>query len=282
MPSVALVTDSTSYIPAELRKQYNITVLPQILIWGSETMRDGVDIQPTEFYTRLKTSKTMPTTSQATPAAFKEVFSRLVGEGHDVLAILISSKLSGTIDSAIQAKAMMPEAPITIFDSLSSAMQMGFMVLHAGKMAEAGKSVDEITKVLEEKRGDGGVLLSPETLEFLHRGGRIGAANRFLGTALNIKPILAVKDGRVEPLERVRTRSKAIARMVEIIREQVGDRKVRIGSLHANLPEAAEDVLKLCAEKLNMADGFVSDVSPVIGTHVGPGTLALSYYVEEG
>ncbi len=239
MANIAIITDSTSYLPENFCKEYAITVLPQILIWGTETMRDGVDIQPTQFYERLLNAKTMPSTSQVTPAAFKDAYEKLGGEGTEILAVLISSRLSGTIDSAVQAKEMMPDVPVTIFDSLTAAMALGFQTLAAARAIADGANMEEAVKVLEKVRDNTGVILTPESLEYLHRGGRIGNASRFLGTALNIKPILQVYEGRVEPLERVRTRRKALQRLVEIIAERAAGKPVRLAAQHANELEGA-------------------------------------------
>lgn len=279
MNSIGIITDSTAYIPEHYLKEFGITVLPQVLIWSNETYRDGVDIQPSEFYEKLQTASVMPSTSQVTPASFKEAYERLTKEGKDILAILISTKLSGTIDSAVQAQEMVPEANVHIFDSNTTAMALGFQVLNAARAIQAGASLDETLELLKRERDLTGVYLTPKTLEFLHRGGRIGNASRFLGTALNIKPILGVIDGKVEPVERVRTRSKALQRLVEIVHENAGDRPVRIAALHANAPEDAKEVLEICESQLNVQEGFMGEVSPVIGTHVGPGTAALSYQI---
>jgi DegV family protein with EDD domain len=281
MGKIAIVTDSTSYLPDNFVQEYNISVLPQILIWGSDTYRDGVDILPKAFYERLKTAKTMPSTSQVTPVAFKNVYEKLLGEGYEVLAILISSKLSGTIDSAIQAKAMMPDLPIHIFDSLTAAMALGFQVLAAARSIAQGTDLKGVISLLEKTREQTGVVLTPETLEYLHRGGRIGNASRFLGTTLNIKPILHVHDGKIEPLERVRTRRKALNRLIEIIEERANGKPIRLASLHANEPVGAEEVLTYAKSRMNVIESFIADVSPVIGTHVGPGTVAVSFHIED-
>jgi DegV family protein with EDD domain len=281
MAKIAIITDSTSYIPEDLRKNYPITVLPQVLIWGEETLRDGIDIQPSDFYARLSTAKIMPTTSQATPAAFKQAYDEWLAKGYEILAIVISSKLSGTMDSAIQAKAMLPDAPIEIFDSLTSAMGLGFQVLKVARAIEQGASMQECLALLEAARDQTGVFLTPETLEFLHRGGRIGNATRFLGTALNLKPILYVHEGRVEPLERVRTRRKAINRLVEIVKERTNGKAIRFAALHANEAEGARELLSQAKASLNIIESVISEVSPVIGTHVGPGTLAVCYMIED-
>lgn len=151
MPKVAIVTDSTAYIPPELVEQYNISVVPQVLIWGEETLLDGVDIQPDEFYQRLQTSEVMPTTSQVSVQSFKEVFGKLSGEGFDILTILVSDKLSGTIDSANQALEFYPEANVEIVDSYSVAMMLGFHVLETARAAKNGASLAEC-KAIAEKR----------------------------------------------------------------------------------------------------------------------------------
>jgi DegV family protein with EDD domain len=278
MSKVAVVTDSTAYIPKELIDQHHISIGPQILIWGQETFEDGVDIRPVEFYTRLQKATVMPSSSQVSIVKFKEIFSRLLDQGHEILAILISSKLSGTIDSAVHAKAMLPDAPIEIVDSFSTGMAMGFHVLAAARAAEAGASLAECKALAEKAREHTGILLTVDTLEFLHRGGRIGGASRFLGTALNIKPILELVDGRLEPLERVRTRGKAVARLVELLEERVGGRQpVRLAVIHANATVDAQALLTLANVKMKAIEALVTDVSPVIGTHVGPGTIAITY-----
>jgi DegV family protein with EDD domain len=214
MGKVAVVTDSTAYIPPDLLQRYRITVTPQILIWGEETFQDGVDIQPSEFYQRLRTAKIMPTTSQVSVVTMQNTFQRLVDEGHEVLGIFISSKLSGTIQSAVQAREAMGAAAekVAIVDSLTTAMAMGFIALTAARAAQEGASLQECQKLAEAAREHTGVYFVVDTLEFLHRGGRIGGAQRFLGTLLNMKPVLTLEGGRVEAVERVRTKGKAIER----------------------------------------------------------------------
>ncbi len=278
MSKVALVTDSTAYIPSDLVQQYHLTVAPQELIWGDKTYQDGVDIQPDEFYQRLKTATVMPTTSQVTIPNFKNIFQRLLDEGYDILAILISAKLSGTIDSAEQAKKMLPDAPIEIVDSYTTAMAMGFQVLTVAKAAQQGATLAECKRLAEEARKHVGVIFAVDTLEFLHRGGRIGGGSRFLGTALNIKPILEVVGGRVEAVERVRTRKKSIDRVVELIEERTrGKNPIRIASLHANAEEEARQLLEQISQRVNPVETVFTTVSPVVGTHAGPGTLGLAY-----
>jgi len=278
MSKVAIITDSTAYIPPDLIEQYNISVAPLVLIWGEETYEDGVDIQPDEFYTRLENAKVMPSTSQATPKTFHKIYTDLLEQDYEILAILISSPLSGTVVSAVQVQAEMPEAPIEIVDSYNTAMALGFQVLQAAKVAEEGANLAECREVAERACEHTGVIFAVDTLEFLHRGGRIGGASRYLGTALKVKPILEVRDGRIEALEKVRTRKKSLVRLTELIGERIDGREpVRLATLHANSPQDAQELLDMAKDQFNPVETVFSEVSPVIGTHVGPGTVGLAY-----
>ena len=280
MSKIAVVTDSTAYIPSDLVQKHNLTVTPQVLIWGEETFQDGIDIQPDEFYTRLKSAKTMPTTSQVTPITMKTTFENLIERGFDVLGIFLSAKLSGTIQSAIQAKEMMEKSgdKVTFIDSKSTAMAMGFQVLTVARAVDDGASLEDAVALAEKAREHTGVYFAVDTLEFLHRGGRIGGAQRFLGTALNMKPVLAVIDGRVEAVERIRTKSKALDRVFELVAEQTqGKTPIHLATLHASAEGEAEILLEKASKELNATESILTTVSPVVGTHAGPGTVGLAY-----
>lgn len=233
MSKIAILTDSTSYLPADYVKKYNITILPQVVIWDGVTYEDGVDIQPDEFYTRLKTAKNMPTTSQVSIAKMQQTFSRLLSEGYEVLGIFLSEKLSGTIQSALQAREHLETGKdkVHIVDSGTTIMSLGFQVLSAARAIEGGADIAAAKSVAEAARATTGVFFAVDTLEFLHRGGRIGGAQRFIGSALNLKPILTVANGRVEPVERIRTKAKAHDRIVELVVEQCkGKSPIRIAA----------------------------------------------------
>lgn len=278
MTKVAIVTDSTSYIPKDILDQYPISVAPQVLIWGEQSYEDGVDISPSEFYTRLKGARVLPSTSQVTPKSFNKIFGQLLAEDYQVLALLISEKLSGTIASAVQALEMHPGAPIEIVDSYSTAMALGFQVLTVARAAKEGASLAECKALAENCRQHTGVIFAVDTLEFLHRGGRIGGASRFLGTALNIKPILELVDGRVEPVERVRTRQKSLERLLELAAERIGSRRpVRLATLHAQAPDEARMLLDMGLKRFNAVEQVFSEVSPVVGNHTGPGTVGVAF-----
>jgi DegV family protein with EDD domain len=275
---VAIVTDSTALMPSHLVEQYAIRVAPQVLIWGDVSFNDGIDIQPEEFYSRLATDAVMPTTSQVPVGKMKQIFSDLADQGYDILAILISDKLSGTIASAVQAKELLPGVRVEIVNSYSVAMGMGFHVLAAARALEQGADLMECKVVAEQARDTTGIYLTVETLEFLHRGGRIGGGARFLGTALNIKPILEIRDGRVEALERIRTRKKALNRVTQLTLEAIGDRRpVRLATLHAKSPDEARAILDQAAQACDPVETFMSELSPVVGAHTGPGTIGIVY-----
>ena len=280
MSKVAIVTDSTAYIPQDLMEEYNISVAPQILIWAEETFEDGVDIQPDEFYEKLKTAKVMPTSSQVTVTSIHNIFTKLSEEGYDILAVLLSNQLSGTIDSATQARESFPDTNIEIVDSETVAMALGFQVLAAARVAAEGADLSECKALAEKAKNHTGVVFAVETLEFLHRGGRIGGGSRFLGAALNIKPILEVTGGRVESVERVRTRKKSLQRILDMVGERVaGKELVRLAALHANVPGEAKELLEQANSRINTVESIFSTISPVVGTHTGPGTIGLAYMV---
>ena len=281
MPELALITDSTAYIPADLVAKYKLLVVPQVVIWDGQEMRDGIDILPAEFYARLTTSKTMPTTSQATIASFTTLFEPLAARGVPILSILLSPHLSGTIASAEQAKKEFPGARIEIVNSQAVAMALGYQVLAAARAAEAGATFDEVLAVAHRVKAQTGVVFLVDTLEFLHRGGRIGGAARFMGSALNLKPLLELRDGRVEPLEKVRTRAKARERLLEVVEERVrGKKNLRLAALHASAEEDAQSLLVEASERMQPVEQYLTAVSPAVGTHTGPGTLGLAYCTE--
>ncbi len=281
MSKVAIVTDSTAYIPQNLVEQFNISVAPQILIWGEETFEDGIDIQPDEFYERLKTAKVMPTSSQVTVTSFHDIFTKLAGEGYEILAVLLSDQLSGTIDSATQARGSFPNTNIEIIDSETVAMALGFQVLAAARVASQGGDLLECKEIAERAKDKTGVIFAVDTLEFLHRGGRIGGGSRYLGAALNIKPILEVTGGRVESVERVRTRKKSLQRILDMVEERVaGSEVIRLATLHANVSDEAGDLLEQANRRIKSVESIFSTISPVVGTHAGPGTIGLAYMVD--
>jgi DegV family protein with EDD domain len=282
MSKVAIVTDTTSNLPPEVTRNLPIYTLPLQVIWGENTYRDGIDITADQFYERLKIEKLLPTTSQPSPAVFRDLYIKLLEEGYDILTITISSKLSGTYDSAFQARNMLPGPRIELVDSLSTSLAMGFHVLTAARAAAQGATLSEVKAIAEQARDHSGVLFVVKTLDNLHRGGRIGGAAAFVGTMLNLKPILEVRDGRIEAVEKVRTSAKAIDRLLDIFeaRAKADHCPIRISTLYTDNPHEAEVLLNRAKERFaltDISDAFVGRVSPVLGVHTGPGALGIAY-----
>lgn len=280
MSKVAIVTDSTAYIPDELRKQLNITVVPLILIWGNESFKDGVDMMPEDFYKRMENSKEIPSTSQATIPSIKNAFDGLLEQGYDILGIFLSSKFSGTVQSAIQASEMIRhgQEKIAILDSLFTTMALGWPVLTAARAAASGENLVACQQLAKKARDQTGVMFVVETLEYLRRGGRIGGAQAMLGTILNVKPLLEMQNGQIEAVEKIRTKRKALNRMLDLLEGKISGRTpVRLATVHANAEPEALALLETARQRFNPVESLVSPLSPVIGTHAGPGTVALAF-----
>jgi DegV family protein with EDD domain len=282
MAKIAIVTDSCAYIPDILTHDLPIHVIPLILLVGDKSYKDGVDIQPDAFYSLMKSSTAIPTTSQPSPQDFVNLYKPLLEKGFEILSIHISSKLSGTVDSAMQAKSMFPGKRIEIFDSLSVAMGLGFQVLTAARVAKQGKSMEECLAAVQDAREKSGVYFIVANLEYLRRGGRLGGAAALLGTVLDLKPILEIRDGKIEAAEKVRTMNKAIDRMLDMFEKKINEKgtPIRISALFSDDAEPAKILLDRAKQRfgaLEIKDAVLTTVSPVIGCHVGPGTLGICF-----
>jgi DegV family protein with EDD domain len=278
---IVVVTDSTAYIPEEAVGDFDIPVIPLWLIWGDERFRDGVDIDPPTFYSRLPEAKVFPTTSQPSAGEFVEFFQQAGQGAKAVVGVFISSKLSGTVASALAAKNQLPDLDVRVVDSLSTSMGLGFCVLVAARAAAAGKPVDEVVAAAERVRDGMNVLFAVDTLEYLHRGGRIGGAKRLLGTALNLKPLLHLVDGRIEALASVRTKRKAVARMLDVAEERLGGKRMAEAAvLDVDSPEEGAALAETMKERFGLPVVYQTQVSPAIGTHAGPGTVGVCFYAE--
>ena len=278
---IAVVTDSTAYIPSELVDKYQISVIPQILMMGKESWLDGVEIDPPTFYQKLKTSPSFPSSSQPNAASFQELFSELAQESTGIVAILISDELSGTLDSARAAAANLPDIPIEIVDSRGTSMMLGFPVLAAAQAAADGGDLQTVADAARALIGKTHVYFVVDTLEYLHRGGRIGAASKLLGSALNLKPILEISDGIVKPLTKVRTRQKALSKLFDLLKEQFeeGDR-IHMAVLNVAAPDQAAVLKEQLAIAFQPVEIMVTECSPVVGAHAGPGTVGVAFYTE--
>ena len=278
MNKVIILTDSTAYIPQEYVDSLPIRVLPLSVIWDGKSYRDGIDIKPEDFYTRLAKSSTLPTTSQVTVNAYLEEFKKLLEEGYQVLTLPISSGISGSVFSAFQAKESFKTDPVEVIDTKLVSMALTFQVLTAARAAKEGASLEECKALAIKAYDHIGVYFTVENLKYLYMGGRIGGAKHLFGTALRIKPILAIRDGKIDAVKSAITSSKAIEAMIQLVERDINGRTpVRLSVFHANVPEQAQALLDRLTKQFNPVDSILSWVSPVIGSHVGPGTISIAY-----
>jgi len=283
MGKIAVVTDSLANIPAELVERYHIHVIPILVMFGHETFRDGVDITPREFYRRLRESDELPTTAVPSMEEFVELYRRVGQEAEGIVSIHLSSKLSATVEVAGAAAKVLSELPIHVIDTRTAAMAQGFIVLEAARAAARGASLEEVVERARWMMPRVYIFAVLDTLEYLHRGGRIGRAAALMGSMLRIKPILYVaEDGVVDVLEKPRTKARAVRRILEIAEEKVGSKPVHMAVVHADALEEAERLRDEVASRFDCAELYVTDFTPVMGTHTGPGVLGLAFWTEEG
>lgn len=281
--AIKIVTDSTCYIPNELKEKYDITVVSLSVVMGNEIFKE-TEIENDVFYKKLAEADSIPTSSQPTIDDLYKIFERIVGNGDDVIGIFISSEMSGTYSTCNQViKTMIeekyPNARMEIIDSRSNCMQMGYAVLTAARLANENKSMDvileEVNKVINRSR----FLFIPDTLEYLKKGGRIGGAAALFGTLLQIRPILTVEDGKTAVFDKVRTKQRAILRMIDKVKGDIAEGK--LGELivhHINCEEEGRALAEKVKEILGV-EAQIQDIGPVIGCHVGPKAVGIAYYI---
>lgn len=276
MNRIKIVADSLCDISAEYAGEHNIDIVPLSIIFGEESYKDGIDLSKKEFYHKLSTGDVMPKTSQVNPAEFEEVFSRY--PDREILYVGASSKASGTYQSGVIAKEMSERKEIHTFDTMALSMGAGLMVAEAAKLSEQGKSASEIIKRLEYMKEKMQTIFTVDTLEFLERGGRISKAKSVIGTMLSIKPILTVEDGLVVPMDSVRGKKKVNEKVLSLIRKDRRDfAGETIGLVHANSSEEMEILKALIKEEFVPAEIIEGEIGAGVGTHCGPGTVALFY-----
>jgi len=276
---IAVLTDSTAYIPEDILEEYDIHIIPLLVNWGDKSYLDNVDITPEVFYDRLTKEKELPTTSQPSAGAFKEKFDELAKRYDGVVAILLSEDLSGTVASALAALEMMESFPVKVINSKLTTMALGLMVIEAAKVAKSGGSLEEVAASAEALIGKMRVMFVVDTLEFLHKGGRIGGAQRLLGSMLAMKPLLQLEDGKIVALDSVRTKKKAIQTMLGHFYEDAeGKSNIHLTVFQGVAEEEARTILEEIQAEKELTDAVLAKLSPVIGVHTGPGTVGMAYY----
>ena len=276
---VAIITDSTINLPEGAMEEYNIQMVPLIIHWDGKSYIDQVELTTKEFYERLATSKTLPSTSQPSITAFVEVYKPLIDQGYDIITMPLSAGISGTFLSASAAAGQFPIGRIEVLDTKSVSVGLGIILMKVARAAKAGASLPECREIALDVASRVKIYFSVETLENLRKGGRINSAAAFLGTALDMKPILEFRGGLIEAKERVRTSKKAHARLLELTEEIAGPQGEleMVGFVSAAAQPAMEELRQAAHERFTIKEEFSGELSPVLGTHVGIGTVGIGF-----
>lgn len=277
---IKIVTDSTCDLPADWFRKYDITVVPINIQFGSKTYSEGVTIDQSTFYKMIEETGIFPTTSQPSVGEFTQVYRRLAKDADSILSIHVTGKLSGTCQSAEMAKReVAEEVEVHVFDTLGGSSGMGFMCVEAARLIQAGKSVEEILSRLEVMRERINIFLTMNTLEYVRRSGRVGALKFAFGSILNMKPVVVLEEGLLEAKENLRSRKKALARLLELTEEAVGTSKpINLAVIHAEAPEVAEEMLERAKGIFNCQETFIEDLAISLAVQFGPGTVGLVSY----
>ncbi|MBN1921560.1 MAG: DegV family protein [Anaerolineae bacterium] len=283
MGRIAIVTDSTADLTPELAQAHDISIIPLNVHWGEETYLDGITLDIPTFYQMLQERKDFPMTSQPSVGDFMTFFQQVAEryEADTIVGVFLSSLLSGTMASAIQAKAELPDLRIELHDSRSVSMGVGFQALTAARANQAGASVEEILQAIAKVRSRMELLIALNTLEYLHRGGRIGGAARLLGTLLNFKPMLTMEGGKIDALGKARSRRKSLEALVaEVLKRLAGRPPAELAVMHTPGDPDIPLLLDMINEQIHPQEILTGFLSPVLGTHGGPSAIGLIFYTE--
>jgi DegV family protein with EDD domain len=279
---VGIATDSTVCLPEALLKRYAIQVVPLDLVFDGKVYRDGVDISPEDFYQLLRLARKLPTTSPASPGDYLKVYQELSQGVDSILCITVSSRVSAMFDAAQAAKeaaaAIMPQTTIQVLDSSTAAMAQGFVVLRAAEAAAQGQDLDQVAQVAQDIMSRVHLIASVDTLYYLAKGGRVPKVAAWASSLLRIKPIAYLFQGEVSLVAKVRTSSRARERLVEIVRQRVAEAPVHVAVFHAHAAEEAEELKRQVSSRLQCVELYVTQFTPVMGAHTGPGVLGLAFY----
>lgn len=276
--AIRIIADSVSDIPNDYREKYQIEILPLMVNFEEESYRDGVDLQPEEFFLKLKQANKLPTTSQVNPGTFIEAFERVIASGDEAVVILMSSDMSGTYNAAVSAVDYLGTDKISVIDSRAISFGYGLLVIEAARMALAGANRFEITTEINKQVPKMVNLFIVDTLEYLQKGGRLSAGEAFIGNLLSIKPIITIEEGKLKSLDKVRGRKKAVKWILDYLdREQIDLSDKTIGFFHADDSKHMEEFMQEILQKHTPKEIICSTVGTVVGTHSGPGCVAISF-----
>jgi DegV family protein with EDD domain len=274
---IKIVADSTCNLTDEIVQQYDLRIAPIAIQFGQESYEEGIDIDRDTFYRKIEEIGIIPTSSQPSPAWFAKHYEEL--QDSSVLVITVTRKHSGTFESAIMAKSMVPEADVEVFDSASISLGTGWMVLEAARMVETGASLPDVLRRLETIRSKSRLFLTPLTLKYLQMSGRVGRLQSAIASMLKVKPIIYLEEGSLEVGENVRTRSKALARLVDLLDVYFGrDQPLNLAVMHARAEEDAKWLVDKTKEVLNINEFMMADLVASLAVHGGPGVIGIFGY----
>lgn len=274
---IRIITDSASDITREEAEKLGIEVVPLHVIFGNDVFMDGVDITHDEFYTRLEKCEELPKTSQTNPAGFVEVFEKYIDQGDEIVGIFLSSKLSGTYQSAVIACQMLETDKIQVIDSLNASMGLAVLVREAVKMRDDGKSAVEIKSEIENLVGKVRLVAAIDTLKYLKMGGRLSATSALVGGVLGITPVIAVVDGKVEVLAKTRGQKKSIKFMIEYMHENTPDENYVGDFAYTRIIKNLDNFKESCRPNFKFREEATREIGATIGTHIGPGAFGVAY-----
>ena len=277
---VKIVADTTSGLPRELLKKLGIPLIPQIVVFGEESFRDDTELDTAAFLEKLKAAKELPKTAAPAPALYNPIYAEAELRGESVIVIAPSAKVSGTVRAAVVAAQDFPDADVRVVDSLTISGNLASLVLMADAWAKAGQDADAIVSRLNDWIKRGRIYFLVNTLEYLQKGGRIGGAKALMGELLQIKPILCLREGQVEPFEQQRTKKRALARLVEIVEEQCPkNAEAHLCVMQADAIDEAEMLAADLKARMNLVSIPIYELPPAIVVHGGPGVLGIGFFV---
>ena len=282
MTKIAVVTDTVAGIPADLVKKYNILVAPIHIIWDGVDYRDSIDMPVTEFYARLRKSKTLPTTTSAIQGEFLQIFESLKGNVDGIVALTISEVIpAACYSSALNAKTLVEGLPIEVIDTRTAMMAQGFSALAAAKVAASGGNISEVSQAALSVVSKANIFWTMDTLKYLRKGGRVSLPQSILANTLQVKPIMGIVDGKVTPLARARTKAKAIDKLFELMDERViKTSPLHVAVIHGDVEGEAQQVEQKVMARYKPVELLRSEMTPVVGAHIGPGAVGLAFYNE--
>lgn len=280
---VGVLTDTTASIPRDMIEELQIELVPYYVMRGMETLRDMLDVGPEEFSQYLLTTQVLPTTSNPSPGDYVQALRRVAEHSLDVVALTMTSKGSGAYQSCLAAVEMLrehlPKLRVEVIDTLTVAMSLGWAAIEAARAARSGLSLKEVVARGREVAQKSTMIMTADTLRYLYMGGRIGKAQHLMGSLLNIKPLIGMRDGLIVPLGTERTRMRAYARIVELVRERVGEGgRIKVAFTHVAALEQLETLKEMICARFNCVELLITALSPALAVHSGPGTVGINYY----